>query len=99
MHIDVERQPRIPHEPLSIVVGQDVWDLYVYSVTRIERDWFVQMAVVGPRVCTLNVRVDSGRGRGMAAREILRLVRAWILEDDTSGRVYLEHKAIRARAS
>jgi hypothetical protein len=99
MHIDVERQLPATHEPLSIVVDQDVWDLYVYGVTRVERDWFVQMAVVGPRVCTLTLRVDAARGRGMAAREIIRLVRAWILEDETNGRVYLEHKALPARAS
>ena len=64
-------------------------------MTRVERDWFVQMAIVGPRVCTVTVRVDSTRGRGMAAREIIRLVRAWLLEDDTSGHVCLEHRAIR----
>ena len=35
MHIDVERQLRTAHEPLSIVVGDDIWDLYVFGVTRV----------------------------------------------------------------
>jgi hypothetical protein len=49
MHIDVERQLRTTHEPLSVVVNDDIWDLYVYGVTRVQSDWWVQMAVVGPR--------------------------------------------------
>ena len=52
MRIEVERQLRAGQEPLSIVVGGDVWDLYVFGVTRVQRDWWVQIAVVGPRACT-----------------------------------------------
>ena len=87
------------HEPLSIVVGSEVWDLYVFDVTRVRKDWWVQMAVVGPRVCTVTVRVDASAGRGAAAHHIIGLVREWLLQDEAGDRVFLEHPALEARAS
>ena len=71
MRIEVERQLRPTPEPLSIFVGDDIWDLYVFGVTRVARDWWVQIAVVGPRSCTVTVRVDAANGRGAAAHQIL----------------------------
>jgi hypothetical protein len=99
MHLDVERQLRTTHEPLSIVVGGEIWDLYVFGVTRVERDWWVQIAVVGPRSCTVTVRVDAANGRGAAAHEIIRLVTDWLLEDEASDHAFLEHSVLEARAS
>ena len=99
MHIDVERQLRTAHEPLSIVVNDDTWDLYVFGVTRVQRDWWVQIAVVGPRACTVTVRVACTSGRGAAAHEIVRLVAEWLLEDDASDHAYLEYAPLEARAS
>jgi hypothetical protein len=87
------------HEPLSIVVGSEIWDLYVFSVTRMQHDWWVQMAVVGPRACTVTVRVDASNGRGAAAHEIVRLVTGWLLEDNAGDHVFLEHTPLEARAS
>jgi hypothetical protein len=99
MRIEVERQLRAEQEPLSIVVGDELWDLYVFGVTRVQRDWWVQIAVVGPRACTVTVRVDSANGRAGAAREIIRLVSQWLSEDETSGHAFLNARALRARAS
>ena len=99
MHIDVERQLRTAHEPLSIVVGPDTWDLYVFGVTRVQRDWWVQIAAVGPRACTVTVRVDSAGGRGAAARDIVKLVTRWLQEDDGCDHAFLEHPSLEARAS
>jgi hypothetical protein len=99
MHIDAERQLRVAHEPLSIVVGDDMWDLYVFGVTRVHRDWWVQIAVVGRRSCTVTVRVDSTKGRAAAAHEIVALVSAWLREDDTSDHAFLEPPSLEARAS
>ena len=117
MHFDVERQLRTTHEPLSIAVGSNIWDLYVFGVTRVQRDWWVQIVVVGPRACTVTVRVDSANGgsslsdaisdggrssangRGAAAHDIIKLVTAWLLEDDASDHAFLEHPGLRARAS
>ena len=99
MRIEVERQLRTAHEPLSIVVGPDIWDLYVFGVTRVQGDWWVQIAAVGPRSCTVTVRVDSAKGRAAAAHEIVRLVRDWLLEGDGCDRAFLEHPGVEARAS
>jgi hypothetical protein len=87
------------HEPLSIVVGSDVWDLYVLGVTRVQKDWWVQMAAVGPRACTVTVRVDASDGRGAAAHEIIRLVTDWLRQGDASDRAFLEYPVLEARAS
>ena len=99
MRIEVERQLQPTPEPLSIFVGDDIWDLYVFGVTRVARDWWVQIAVVGPRSCTVTVRVDAANGRGAAAHQILELVRDWLRKDEVSGHVLLEHPSFESRAS
>jgi hypothetical protein len=99
MHLDVERQLRTTHEPLSIVVASDIWDLYVFGVTRVGPDWWVQIAIVGPRSCRVTVRVDAAHGRGAAAHEIIKLVTSWLLEDEISDHAFLEHPVLEARAS
>jgi hypothetical protein len=87
------------HEPLSIVVGEETWDLYVFDVTRVHADWWVQLAVVGPRCGKVTVRVDAANGRGAAAREILRLVTGWLNDDQRSDHALLEQHEPEARAS
>ena len=99
MRMETERQLRTTHEPLSIIVNDDVWDLYVYGVTRVQSDWWVQMAVVGSRACTVTVRINSAAGRGAAAHDIVRLVTEWLMEDETSDHAFLEHPALQAKAS
>jgi hypothetical protein len=99
MHIDDERRLRAAHEPLTIMVGSEVWDLYVFGVTKVARDWWVQIALVGPRSCTVTVRVASTNGRGAAAHEIITLVTRWLLENDASDHAFLEQAALEARAS
>ncbi len=99
MRIEVERQLQPTPEPLSIFVGDDIWDLYVFGVTRVARDWWVQIAVVGPRSCTVTVRVDAANGRGAAAHQIIKLVSDWLIADETSDHVLLEHPSLAARAS
>ena len=78
------------HEPLSVAVGSEMWDLYVFGVTRVQQDWWVQMAVIGPRACTVTARVDASNGRGAAAHEIIALVTDWLRQDGVSDRVFLE---------
>jgi hypothetical protein len=87
------------HEPLSILVRDEIWDLYIFAVTRVQRDWWVQMAVVGPRACRVTVRVDSSGGRGAAAHQIMTLVTNWLLQDESSDHVFLEQGALEAKAS
>ena len=40
----------------ALTVDGDDWKLYVYSVTRVGPDIFLQLALLGPRVCTMTVR-------------------------------------------
>ena len=87
------------HEPLSIVAGDETWDLYVIDVTRVHADWWVQLAVVGPRCGKVTVRVDAANGRGAAAHEILRLVTGWLTDEERSDHALLEQHELEARAS
>jgi hypothetical protein len=90
MHFDLEDQLRasIPH--MSLPIGAERWDLYVFGVTRVHRDWFVQLAAVGPRSCTATVRVTSDGDRVRAAKQVLELVRVWLLDEDADGHAFLE---------
>ena len=99
MHFEVERHLRTTHEPLSIVVASESWDLYVFGVTRVQREWWVQMAIVGPRAGTVTVRVDASNGRGAAAHEIMTLVKEWLLRGDVTEHAFLEQDHREARAS
>lgn len=96
---DPEQQLIDTTESLTLAIGGDRWDLYVFGVTRVERDWFVQIAVVGPRASTVTVRVTSARGHAAAAHAILALVRDWLLTDDGSDHAFLESSPPVARAS
>ncbi len=93
MRIDVKRELRASHEPLSIVVDKDIWDLYVFGVTRVQRDWWVQLAVVGPRACEVTVRVAGASDRAAAAHEIVSLVTDWLRDDASSDHAFLERCA------
>src|SRR4029453_11388426 len=84
MRLDLEEQLHGSTRHVSLAVGPDLWDLYVFGVTRVQRDWFVQLAAVGPRACTATVRVTSIGDRATAARQVLDLVRRWLLEPDSA---------------
>ena len=86
-----------PHASLSI--GSESWDLYVFGVTPVGRDMFLQIAVVGPRVCTLTVRAPAPVGNVTTARRILAIVHDWILANGDSDQAYLELPRIAELAS
>jgi hypothetical protein len=75
---------------LSLAVGPDVWQLYVYGVTRVGRELFIQTALLGPRTCTATVRVTAGVPPRQTARQVLELIREWILSGDECDHVFLE---------
>jgi hypothetical protein len=96
---DLEQQLIDSTESLSLVIGADKWDLYVFGATRVERDWFVQIAIVGPRACTVTVRVTSTSGHAAAARAIVSLVRDWVLSGGDTDHAFLECAPPVAQAS
>jgi hypothetical protein len=83
----------------SLSVGSDSWDLYVYGVTPVGRDLFLQLTLLGPRVCSLTVRAPAPIGNVATARRVLAAVHDWILSNDDSDQAYLELSQISELAS
>jgi len=83
----------------SLSVGSDSWDLYVFGVTPIGPDMFLQVALLGPRVCTLTVRAPAPIGNVATARRILSIVRDWIVANDDADQAYLELPHVAELAS
>ena len=74
----------------TLVVGNSRWNLYVFGVSRVGADMFVQIALIGPRNCTLTVRAQAPIGKRLTARRVLAVVRDWVLSGDQSDQAYLE---------
>ncbi len=83
----------------SLSVGSESWNLYVYGVTPVGRDIFLQLALLGPRVCSLTVRAPAPIGNVATARQVLAAVQDWILSNDDSDQAYLEVSQISELAS
>ena len=83
----------------SLSIGPDSWNLYIYGVTPVGRDMFLQLALLGPRVCTLTVRAPAPIGNVVTARRILAVIHDWILSDDDSNQAYLELPRVSEMAS
>lgn len=90
MPFDLDERVHETATHVSLTVGPHLWDVYVFAVTRVQRDWFVELAAVGPRACTATVRVTSSGDRVMVAKQVLDLVRGWLLETDGVDHVFLE---------
>src|SRR5262245_20545424 len=74
----------------TLVVGENRWNLYVFGVSRVGPDMFVQIALIGPRNCTLTVRARAPIGNRLTARRVLAVVRDWVLSGDESDQAFLE---------
>lgn len=81
---------------VSITIGDERWRLYVYGVTRVGRELFIQTALFGPRTCTAVVRVAARKTRREAAREVISLICDWLTSGDASDHVFLESPAVAA---
>lgn len=86
--------------PHATMLVDDVrWNLYVFGVSRVGHDMFVQMALTGARNCTLTVRARAPLGNPATARRVLAVVRQWIVSDDCSDQAYLELSDLHEMAS
>jgi hypothetical protein len=83
----------------SLTVGSDRWQLYIFGVTRVGRDAFVQMALIGPRICTVTVRAPAPIGNPVTARRVLAVIHDWLLVHDDADQAYLELSDAAERAS
>jgi hypothetical protein len=74
----------------ALLIGSDHWDVFIFGVTRVGREAFIQLTLLGPRECTITVRAPSAMVQGVTERQILDLVRDWLLSGDVKPHVYLE---------
>ncbi len=75
---------------VAITAAGAVWQLYVYGVTRVGHELFIQTALFGPRTCTAVVRVGARRTRAEASREVVRLITDWLTSGDERDHAFLE---------
>jgi hypothetical protein len=87
-HIAAELPPAVGHAALSI--GSEHWDLFIFGITRVGHDAFIQLTLLGPRECTVTVRAPSGMVREITVRQILDLVSGWLLSGERKAHAYLE---------
>jgi hypothetical protein len=62
----------------TLIVWEREWDVFVFGATRVERDWFLQLALVGPEFRTVTVRVGPAPDRAAAARYVVRELVGWL---------------------
>jgi hypothetical protein len=63
----------------TLRAGRDTWRLYVLEARRVDRDWFLGIAVVGSRTHTIDVRVRADSCHAATGRRVLAAVRDWLL--------------------
>jgi hypothetical protein len=90
MQTDLREHLSTSVRQVSMAVGDNVWRLHVYGVTRVGPALFIQTALVGPRNCTAVVRVVAGSDPRQAARQALQLIRQWLVSGDESDHAFLE---------
>jgi|SRR2546423_15080813 hypothetical protein len=73
-----------------LTIGSDEWRVHVLGVVRVQRDAFVQIAVLGRRVCMLTVRMRDAMVPGVTGVRLLDTVAEWLQSGDTRSDVYLE---------
>jgi hypothetical protein len=93
MRLDLARQITRSGEDASVIVGDTVWNLHVFGITRVGREVFIQIALIGPRTCTVTVRSGCAVVHGVTGRRILDAVCDWLLSGDPRDHAYLEAPA------
>jgi hypothetical protein len=74
----------------ALTIGSDRWDLFVCGVTRVGRDAFIQLTLIGPRECSVTLRAPSALVRGVTSRQILDAVCEWLISGDARSHAYIE---------
>jgi hypothetical protein len=90
MQRDLHDQISAEARDLALRVGDNVWRMHVYGVTCIGRELFIQTMLVGPRTCSVVVRVAAGAHPRQIAREALRLIRAFLASGHETEHAVLE---------
>ena len=93
---ELQAPPAIGH--VSLKIGAEEWDLFVFGATRVGHDTFFHLTLLGPRACTVTVRARAVV-HDTTARRILDAVCEWLLSGDLREHVYLEVSEVSERAS
>ncbi len=72
-----------------LIIGSQSWSLHIVGVTRVGRDLFIQLSVVGSRECLVTIRTQAVV-QGVTSRQILDAVCDWLLSGDASERAFLD---------
>jgi hypothetical protein len=96
-HNRAQLLPPVGHAALSI--GSEHWDLFIFGITRVGLDAFIQLTLLGPRECTVTVRAPAVMVQEITVRQILDLISGWLLSGDRRAHGYLELPATAERRS
>ena len=99
MRCDAERQMLAALPCGTLRAGTDAWRLYVLEARRVDRDWFVRVAVMGRRDHTIEVRVRADSCHSVTAQRVLTTIRNWLLDGEAREDVFLEVPGISEQAS
>jgi hypothetical protein len=90
MRRDVVDHIRRAPSDATLRIHGDLWELFIVGVSAIERDLFVQLALLGPRACLATIRVSAAIERRSLARLLLDCAGDWLASGDPRDRVFLE---------
>jgi hypothetical protein len=99
MRRNVEQQMLAALPCGTLRAGADAWRLYVLEAKRVDRDWFMRVAVVGRRTHAIDVRVRADSCHSVTAQRVLTAIRNWLLAGDVREEVFLELPGISDQAS
>ncbi len=74
----------------TFTAGSERWRLYVFGVSRPGRDWLIDLAVVGPRTCTVSVRARMGTSCAVTAERVVDAVRGWLMSGNADEHAMLD---------
>ena len=74
----------------DIVVRDIPWCVHIYGIATIDRDAFVQVALVGPTTRTATVRIAARVVDGVTGRQLLDALCDWLAASDTRVHAYLD---------
>ena len=90
MRRDVERQMQAALPCGTLKSGPDTWRLYVLDTSRVDRDWFIRIAVVGTRTHTIDVRALAYSSHSATAQRVIAAVHDWLQSGDVPDEAFLE---------
>jgi hypothetical protein len=90
MRRDTEQQMLAAMPCGTLKAGHDTWRLYVLDTRRVDRDWFIRIAVVGARTHTIDVRARADSSHSATAQRVITAVRDWLQSGDVPDEAFLE---------